>query len=315
MSWARADWSPIADQIRSFGTGLANVALRKQAMQRQLGKDLVDYDVANANMDLTRAKTRSEEMDMAGRERLSQLFDPTVLTPEQRTGIGVNSMAGRNIFADALRGAKLGQEAAQAKELFDNGTPVERLSIVTGNAVKPYSLDGKSGAVINQMTGEVVADTPLASRILGGGGSPVARVIDPETNTALINQIYMRTIRTTDPLGVERISNLPDADAQQRDMRIAALMGLPWNAQTAYKLRMGLIAVPPAVAQTVGAAVAQTPQAATPAAKKPTKDWTEGLGVDPVMQPQVNALLQMYHDREISQDLLVQKLKELGFEE
>ena len=315
MSWARADWSPIADQIRSFGTGLANVALRKQQLQRQLGKDLVDYDMANANMDLTRAKTQREQMDMDNIDRLASMFDPGTLTPEQRTAAAVNAMAPRNVMGDALRAAKLGQEVAQAKELFDNGTPVERLSIVTGSAVKPYALNGKTGAVINQMTGEVTADTPLAARILGGRGGSVARSIDPEINTSLINQIYTRTIRAIDPLGVERISNLPDADAQQRDMRIAALMGLPWNAETAYGLRTGLITVPPAVAQTVGVDVTQPPQTATPAAAKSKKDWTAGLGVDPVMQPQVNALLQMYYDREISQDLLVQKLKELGFEE
>lgn len=169
MSWAKADWSPIADQIRSFGTGLANVALRKQQLQRQLGKDLVDYDVANANMDLTRAKTQREQMDMDNIGRLASMFDPGTLTPEQRTGLAANTMAGKNIFADALRGAKLGQEAAQAKELFDNGTPVERLSIVTGSAVKPYALNGKTGAVINQMTGEVTADTPVAMRVLRGG--------------------------------------------------------------------------------------------------------------------------------------------------
>ncbi len=312
MSWTRADWSPIADQIRSFGTGLANVALRKQQLQRQLGKDLVDYDVDNANMDLTRAKTRREEMDMDNIGRLASMFDPGTLTPEQRTGLAANTMAGKNIFADALRGAKLGQEAAQAKELFDKGTPVERLSIVTGSAVKPYALNGKTGAVINQMTGQVTADTPLASRILGGGNGPVSRVIDPETNTALINQIYMRTIRTIDPLGVERLSNLPDADAQQRDMRIAALMGLPWNAETAYGLRTGLISVPPAVAQTVGAAVAQTPQVATPATATPKKDWTDGLLIDEGLRQQANALADQYRAGEITKEQLAQALKELG---
>lgn len=313
MSWERADWSPVANQIERFGTGLANLALQKHAMQRQLGRDLVDFEARNADMDLTRAKTRREEMDMAGRERLNELFDPTVLTPEQRTGIGVNSLAGKNIFADALRGAKLGQEAAQAKELFDNGSPVERLSIVTGSAVKPYALNGKTGAVINQMTGEVSADTPLSTKILTGGGT-AAGSIDPDLNTAVINQLYTRTIRTTDPFGVERISNLPDADALQRDIKIAALMGLPWNTETAFRLRTGQITVPPAVAQIVDAAATPAVSPTPAPAATDGKDWTEGLGVDDGLRQQVNALASQYRAGEITQDQLAQALKELGIQ-
>lgn len=314
MSWSKADWSPVADSIRNFGNGLVGLALRKAELNRQLGKDSVDYERAATDIDLARAKTRREEMDMENLGRLTSMFDPGTLTPEQRTAAAVNAMAPRNVMGDALRAAKLGQEAAQAKELFDNGTPVERLSIVTGSAVKPYALNGKTGAVINQMTGEVTADTPLAARILGGRGGSVARSIDPEINTSLINQIYTRTIRTIDPLGVERISNLPDADAQQRDMRIAALMGLPWNAETAYGLRTGLITVPPAVAQTVGVDVAQPPQTATPAAAKSKKDWTAGLLIDEDMRQQANALADQYRAGEITKEQLAQALEELGVE-
>lgn len=293
MSWARADWSPIADQIRSFGTGLANVALRKQQLQRQLGKDLVDYDVANANMDLTRAKTRREEMDMDNIDRLASMFDPGTLTPEQRTGLAANTMAGKNIFADALRGAKLGQEAAQAKELFDNGTPVERLSIVTGSAVKPYAFNGKTGAVINQMTGEVTADTPLASKILGGGGGGF------DIND--LQQIYRSVQTVTDPLGIERKSNFYDTDAMLRDIATLQAAGIPVTPQSLLGLRVS------------GAqAAAPAPAPAASAAAVPKKDWTAGLLIDEGMRQQANALADQYRAGEITKEQLAQALKELG---
>lgn len=292
MSWTRADWSPIADQIRSFGTGLANVALRKQQLQRQLGRDLVDYDVANANMDLTRAKTQREEMDMDNIDRLASMFDPGTLTPEQRTGLAANTMAGKNIFADALRGAKLGQEAAQAKELFDNGTPVERLSIVTGSAVKPYSLNGKTGAVINQMTGEVSTDTPLASRILGGTGGGF------DIND--LQQVYRSVQTVTDPLGIERKSNFYDTDSMLRDIATLKAAGIPVTPQTLLGLRVS------------GAQTAPAPATTSPAAAKPKKDWTAGLLIDEGMRQQANVLADQYRAGEITKEQLAQALKELG---
>ena len=294
MSWARADWSPIADQIRSFGTGLANVALRKQQLQRQLGKDLVDYDVANANMDLTRAKTQREQMDMDNIGRLASMFDPGTLTPEQRTGLAANTMAGKNIFADALRGAKLGQEAAQAKELFDKGTPVERLSIVTGSAVKPYALDGKSGSVINQMTGQVIADTPLASRILGGGTGGGFDVND-------LQQVYRSVQTVVDPLGIERKSNFYDTDSMLRDIATLKAEGIPVTPQSLLGLRVS------------GAqAAAPAPAPAASAAAVPKKDWTAGLLIDEGMRQQANALADQYRAGEITKEQLAQALKELG---
>ena len=294
MSWTRADWSPIADQIRSFGTGLANVALRKQQLQRQLGKDLVDYDVANANMDLTRAKTQREEMDMANIDRLASMFDPGTLTPEQRTGLAANTMAGKNIFADALRGAKLGQEAAQAKELFDKGTPVERLSIVTGSAVKPYALNGRTGAVINQMTGEVTADTPLASRILGGNGGGGFDIND-------LQQVYRSVQTVVDPLGIERKSNFYDTDSMLRDIATLKAAGIPVTPQTLLGLRVS------------GAqAAAPAPAPAASAATAPKKDWTAGLLIDEGVRQQANALADQYRAGEITKEQLAQALEELG---
>lgn len=219
MSWSRADWTPVANAIENFGTGLAGNALKKAQLDRRLGKDIVDYERGTANIDLDRARTRQVEMDMKNTAALASLFDPLMLTAQERTGIGVNAMAGRNVFADSLRGAQIAQTAQQVRQLFENGTPEERLTIVTDKPIMPYSLDSSTGAVINRLTGQVTADTPLATRLLSGS------VAGPKFGE--LQKIYETNQQITDPYGGSRTTTFTDMGAMMRDIQAVRDKGLP----------------------------------------------------------------------------------------
>ena len=154
-NYARADWSPVADAIKGFGGGLVNNALKKYEMQRQLGKDRVSYDQAQAAIDLSKAKTAAENFTLNNRRTLAGQFDPTSLTGDERTAAGIAAMLGGNNVSQILNAAKTRQQTRQLGDLYASRNPQMQVTAATGRAVMPYSIDSKSGTVLNRLTGDV----------------------------------------------------------------------------------------------------------------------------------------------------------------
>ncbi len=174
-NYARANWSPVADAIKGFGNGLVNNALKKYEMQRQLGKDRVSYDQAQAAIDLSRAKTAAENFTLDNRRTLAGQFDPASLTGDERAAAGLAAMLGGNNVSQILNAAKTRQQTRQLGDLYATGSPQMQVTAATGRAVMPYSIDSKSGTVINRLTGDVrlndIVRKGIETVTKAGGGS------------------------------------------------------------------------------------------------------------------------------------------------
>lgn len=147
MSVRAIDFSPIADSIRTFGVGLANSALKKAELDRQHQKDLIAFDQAMSTIGLNKSKKDSIDQQLAWQRELAGVYNPDELTPLEKTMIGANVKAGRNVVADALRGANIKQNGV-------GGGGQGKLSMSTLNGLfSTPVLDDKGQPVVDMFTG------------------------------------------------------------------------------------------------------------------------------------------------------------------
>lgn len=107
MSATYINLDPIAQSIRSFGSGLANNALKKAQLDRQLQNDIVAFDRAQANIDYMKAKNDREAEAHGWKQTLVGGYNPELMNPQQQHTVAVNTMAGRNVANDAIKAAQL----------------------------------------------------------------------------------------------------------------------------------------------------------------------------------------------------------------
>lgn len=107
MSATYINLDPIAQSIRSFGSGLANNALKKAQLDRQYANDQLAFEKAQVDMDYMNAKKTREDEEHAWKQQLVGSYDPKLFNPQQRNTIAVNTMAGRNVAQDAIKAAEL----------------------------------------------------------------------------------------------------------------------------------------------------------------------------------------------------------------
>lgn len=105
MSATYINLDPIAQSIRSFGSGLANNALKKAQLDRQYAQDIVAFDKAKADIDYTNARNQREAEKHAAWARVADAMDLSQFTPLQQSLMGVNASAGSNVVGDAIRAA------------------------------------------------------------------------------------------------------------------------------------------------------------------------------------------------------------------
>lgn len=148
MSVRAIDFSPIADSIRTFGVGLANSALKKAELDRQHQKDLIAFDQAMSTIGLNKSKKESVDQQLAWQRELAGGYNPDELTPLEKTMIGANVKAGRNVVADALRGANIKQNG-----IGGGGQGQLSMSTLKGLFQIPM-LDDKGQAIIDPLTGK-----------------------------------------------------------------------------------------------------------------------------------------------------------------
>lgn len=147
MSVRAIDFSPIADSIRTFGVGLANSALKKAELDRQHQKDLIAFDQAMSTIGLNKSKKESVDQQLAWKRVLADGYDPNQFTPQQRSTIGVNTMAGRNVVSDAIRAADIMKNGV-------GGGGQGKLSMSTLNGLfSTPVLDDKGQPVVDLITG------------------------------------------------------------------------------------------------------------------------------------------------------------------
>lgn len=178
-NYARADWSPIADAIKGFGTGYANVALKRLELDRKLGKDIYDAAQKESATRLNKAKAEDQELLTAGRKQLSEYFDPAQFSPQQLSSIGADALLGSKSVQDALKGADVAMTAGMKREQYDNGNPATKLSVALNKVVTPYQLDSDTGGVLNKMTGTVTLPEILKGVVEGNRTQGEKGVIDP----------------------------------------------------------------------------------------------------------------------------------------
>lgn len=159
MSATYINLDPIAQSIRSFGSGLANNALKKAQLDRQYAQDIVAFDKAQADIDYTNAKNARENEEHGWKKTLVGGYDPNLLTPQQRNLIAVNTMAPRNVAHDSILAAD--------KILNPGGSGGEGgYKPLNMNAIEQFFVkkDEKGQVMIDPMTGRPVVDSDAISR-------------------------------------------------------------------------------------------------------------------------------------------------------
>lgn len=149
MSATYINLDPIAQSIRSFGSGLANNALKKAQLDHQYAKDIVAFDKAQADIDYTNAKKLREDEEHGWKKTLVGGYDPNTLNPQQRTSIAVNTMAGRNVAQDAIKAAEL---ILNPGGVHSTKTSVPNMTFLRGMFQKP-TIDPVSGQQAVDMNG------------------------------------------------------------------------------------------------------------------------------------------------------------------
>ena len=157
MSATYINLDPIAQSIRSFGSGLANNALKKAQLDRQLQNDMIAFDKAQVDMDYTKARNQREAEKHAEWMKLPQGYDPSLLTPQQRNMIAINTMAGHNVSSDAIKAAERILNPGGVKDQYEpiNMAAVERF-------YPKKDADGQ--VVIDPLTGRPVVDSEAISK-------------------------------------------------------------------------------------------------------------------------------------------------------
>ena len=105
MSATYINLDPIAQSIRSFGSGLANNALKKAQLDRQLKNDIVAFDKAQSDIAYNDVRREHAQQRMDWERQLAGGYDPNLLNPQQRNMVAVNTMAPRNVANDSIMAA------------------------------------------------------------------------------------------------------------------------------------------------------------------------------------------------------------------
>lgn len=159
MSATYINLDPIAQSIRSFGSGLANNALKKAQLDRQYAQDIVAFDKAQADIDYTNARNQREGETHTWAKTLVGGYDPNLLTPQQRNMIAINTMAPRNVGHDSILAADKILNPGGAGGSGD----YEALNMKAIERFFPKR-DENGQVVINQMTGLPEVDGDAISR-------------------------------------------------------------------------------------------------------------------------------------------------------
>ena len=178
-NYMSANWDPVANAIKSFGNNYANTALKKLELDRQLGKDIYDAARSEAARNYDIARTEDQKQRTDNIRRLTELFNPEVFTPLQRSSIGAGVMVGDQSLNSILRGADVALQSGMKKEQYDNGDAVTKLSVALDKPVMPYQLDSETGGVLNKITGTVTLPEILKGVIEGKRTHGEKGVIDP----------------------------------------------------------------------------------------------------------------------------------------
>ena len=220
MSATYINLDPIAQSIRSFGSGLANNALKKAQLDRQLQNDIVAFNKAQADIDYTKARNAREETEHGWKQTLVGGYNPELLNPHQQNTIAVNTMAGRNVALDAIKAAKeiLNPEGSSKstslnmsflrgmfpKEVKD---PVSGQAVVDINGAPKYELDRDAmGKAYTTITGQGLpfSQDNIIKFVAG-------LLTDPQVAQAIAPTAQAQTQPTVAPVA----TNLPTQGAKQ----------------------------------------------------------------------------------------------------
>lgn len=281
---ATLDISPITNSIRSFGSGLANLALKKAALQYQNEKDAALDDLRQSQMDFNASKTALNQ----------QKLDAVAPVLAALKGMDMNDINVRN----------------------------EMISAANGKPTYAYQNIGNTGATFNKATGEVgVESNPLLSMELAQRASGIDKnnamaaaalalkaVRDEKakggtsaanrTSSLKIPDLFSSYVEVDDGMGGKRTMKQVDYDRMGAMAAQALAQGLdPLDPRT-YITLMGQAAVQPTV----------EPQGAVPA--QPSVQ-PQNVQPDPQVQESINAALQAISGQQASLPMTREKLLEL----
>ena len=220
MSATYINLDPIAQSIRSFGSGLANNALKKAQLDRQLQNDIVAFNKAQADIDYTKARNAREETEHGWKQTLVGGYNPELLNPHQQNTIAVNTMAGRNVANDAIKAAELilnpgGVSKSSVpnmsflRGMFQKATidPVSGMQAVDMNGVPKYEFDRDAmGKAYTTITGQGLSfSQDNIIKFVAG------LLTDPQVAQAIAPTAQAQTQPTVAPVE----TNLPTQQASQ----------------------------------------------------------------------------------------------------
>ena len=220
MSATYINLDPIAQSIRSFGSGLANNALKKAQLDRQLQNDIVAFDKAQADMDYTKARNAREDEEHGWKKTLVGGYNPDLFNPHQRNTIAVNTMAGRNVANDAIRAADAilnpgGTTKASTpnmtflRGMFQKPTidPVSGQQAVDMNGVPKYEFD-------RDAMGKAYSD--ITGRGLPFSEDNIIKFVAGLLNDSQVAQAIAPAVQAqTQPTVAPVVTNLPTQQASQ----------------------------------------------------------------------------------------------------
>lgn len=220
MSATYINLDPIAQSIRSFGSGLANNALKKAQLDRQLQNDIVAFNKAQVDMDYTKARNQREAEKHAAWSKVAGAMDLSQFTPLQQSLMGVNASAGSNVSADAIRAANgILNPGGVAKSSMPSMTflrgmyqkpvidPITGKQAVDINGVPKFEFDRDAMAAdFTKITGQNL-DYTEENIIKSFAGL----LKDPQVAQAIAPQVQAQTQPTVAPVA----TNLPTQQASQ----------------------------------------------------------------------------------------------------
>ena len=303
---ATVDISPIANGIRGFGTGLANLAIKKALLGAQAEEQALAAQLTQSQIDFNDSKAQLNKQKY---DALASLF---------------GRMAGM--------------------DMADRDVRNEIAMLANGKAYLPYSNVGSTGATFNRATGDVAASperTPLLAAELAVRESQVGRnnaaaaasialkaLNDTKTaaggfapksggsagSVSNVKSLYTDNVETPDPFmpGVMKVTPRTDYARMRNAMAELVKQGKNPNDMIAHLALMA--------AGANGGSSAPVPAQAVPAPTVPTAPAASGDNIDMVhgrlgnsgVEAAVNSVLNQLRRGEITRAEAQAALTQLG---
>lgn len=303
---ATVDISPIANGIRGFGTGLANLAIKKALLGAQAEKQALAAQLTQSQIDFNDSKAQLNKQKY---DALAPLF---------------GRMAGM--------------------DMADRDVRNEIAMLANGKAYLPYSNVGSTGATFNRATGAVSAspeDNPLLAAELAvrqsqvdrnnaagaasmalkalndvkaaaGGFAPRSSGSTGGASISNVKSLYTDNVETPDPFmpGVMKVAPRTDFDRMRANMAALVSQGKsPYDTIAHLALMNAGTAPAPAAAPAAPAAV---PPAAASVPSGDNVDLVQGRLGNSGVEAAVNSVLNQLRRGEITRAEAQAALTQLG---